>query len=102
MFFIIASVNTEPVSIPVIGTGRAGLKDGNIEDVVHESIFSFALASQEEYIVEGLPFYIYPPSLKSTNTSWDNLCDYLKLQCCYASENTKRAKSSSKIGEPTD
>ena len=93
---------SEPVSIPVIGTGRAGLKDGNIEDVVHESIFSFVLAAQEEFIAKGLSIYIYPPSLKDANTSWDNLCDYLKLQCCYASDNTKRAKSSSKIGEHTD
>ena len=39
--------HSEMITIPVIGTGRGGLKDGNIEDVIHETIFSFTLAAQE-------------------------------------------------------
>lgn len=94
--------NNEPLTIPVIGTGRAGLKDGNIEDVIHETIFSFSSAAQEEFVSKGLTICIYPPSLSKANVSWESLCDYLKLQCCYATENQKRKELVQVIGKPIE
>ncbi|MDD4729845.1 MAG: DUF6430 domain-containing protein [Dysgonamonadaceae bacterium] len=94
--------HSEPITIPVIGTGRAGLKDGNIEDVIHETIFSFVSTAQEEFVAKGLTICIYPPALKDANVCWDDLCDYLKLQCCYATENEKRRKVSVTSGNPAE
>lgn len=94
--------HSESVAIPVIGTGRAGLKDGNIEDVVHETIFSFALAMQEEFVAKGLTVCIYPPTLRNANVTWDDLCNYLKLQCCFATENEKHRKQAEVSGAPIE
>lgn len=86
------------ITIPVIGTGRGGLKDGNIEDVIHETIFSFTLTAQEEFVAKGLTICIYPPTLKNA----DDLCNYLKLQCCFAVENEKRRKQSVVSSSPIE
>ena len=90
--------HTEPITIPVIGTGRAGLRDGTLEDVVHETLFSFMLKSQEEFVSRKMTVCIYPPTLKEANATWENLCDYLDLQCHFFTENQKRVKSSNTIG----
>lgn len=94
--------HSEMITIPVIGTGRGGLKDGNIEDVIHETIFSFTLAAQEEFVAKGLTICIYPPTLKNANVTWDDLCNYLKLQCCFAVENEKRRKQSMVSSSPVE
>lgn len=90
--------HTEPITIPVIGTGRAGLRDGTLEDVVQETLFSFMLKSQEEFVSRKMTVCIYPPTLKEANATWENLCDYLDLQCHFFTENQKRVKSSNTIG----
>ena len=73
--------HTEPITIPVIGTGRAGLCDGTFEDVVHETIFSFAIKSQDEFVSRKMTICIYPPALSDANVTWEKLCGYLELQC---------------------
>lgn len=92
--------HTEPLTIPVIGTGRAGLTDGNLEDVIKETIFSFILSAQEAFVAKGLNICIYAPTLKKSTASWDNLCNYLKLQCTFATENAKQRKRLEKTGTP--
>ena len=47
--FLSREGHTEPIAIPVIGTGRQA-KDGTLEDVVHETLFSFASKSQDEFV----------------------------------------------------
>lgn len=94
--------HSEMLTIPVIGTGRGGLKDGNIEDVIHETIFSFVLTAQEEFVAKGLTICIYPPTLKNANVTWDDLCSYLKLQCCFATENEKRRKQLGVTSSPIE
>ncbi|MCQ5202428.1 macro domain-containing protein [Mordavella massiliensis] len=90
--------HTEPITVPVIGTGRAGLKDGTFEDVVHETIFSFVTKSQDEFVSRKMTICIYPPSLSEANVTWERLCDYLDLQCHFFSENRKRLKASRVFG----
>jgi len=94
--------HTEPITIPVIGTGRAGLCDGTFEDVVHETIFSFAIKSQDEFVSRKMTICIYPPALSDANVTWEKLCGYLELQCQFFAENEKRIKSSRIIGSPVN
>lgn len=93
---------TEPLTIPVIGTGRAGLCDGTFEDVVHETIFSFITKSQDEFVSKKMTICIYPPALLEANVTWERLCSYLDLQCQFFTESEKRMKNSEIIGHPID
>ena len=90
--------HTEPITIPVIGTGRGGLRDGTLEDVVHESIFSFITMSQDEFISKKMTVCIYPPSLSEANVTWQDLCDYLEWQCKFYNESSRKAQTSSDYG----
>ena len=92
----------EPIAIPVIGTGRGGLYDGNLKNVVQETIFSFISSAQESFIAKGLTICIYPPTLKKSNVSWEELCNYLKLNCCFAKENNKHKEYVTVSGKPTE
>lgn len=92
--------HTEPITIPVIGTGRAGLCDGTFEDVVHETIFSFATKSQDEFVARKMTICVYPPALSDANVTWEKLCNYLELQCQFFTENEKRIKNSRITGSP--
>lgn len=94
--------HSEAITIPVIGTGRAGLKDGTFEDIIHESIFSFATKTQDEFVAKKMTVCLYPPSLSDANASWDNLCNYLDWQCKFFSENRKRIDNSSSSGNPVE
>lgn len=94
--------HTEPITVPVIGTGRASLSDGTFEDVVHETIFSFVTKSQDEFISKKMTICMYPPTLSDANVTWERLCDYLDLQCHFFAENEKRVKSSRTIGNAVD
>ena len=94
--------HTEPITIPVIGSGRAGLIDGTFEDVVHETIFSFVTKSQDEFISKKMTICIYPPTLSDANVTWKRLCDYLDWQCHFFTENEKRLKSSKTVGSVVD
>ncbi len=91
--------HTEPITVPVIGTGRAGLSDGTFEDVVHETIFSFVTKSQDEFVSRKMTICIYPPALSEANVTWERLCDYLDLQCHFFSENRKRLQASRVFGK---
>ena len=91
--------HTEPITVPVIGTGRAGLSDGTFEDVVHETIFSFVTKSQDEFVSRKMTICIYLPALSEANVTWERLCDYLDLQCHFFSENRKRLQASRVFGK---
>lgn len=90
----------EPITLPVIGTGRAGLIDGTYEDVVHETIFSFAMKSQDEFVTKKMTVCIYPPALSEVKVTWYKLCNYLDLQCHYFADNAERRRSMLPSGTP--
>lgn len=91
---------TEPIAVPVIGTGRAGLKDGTFEKVVHETIFSFIAKAQEEFVAKKMTICVYPQALSEANVTWKELCDYLDLQCRFGDENQRHAALSENAGIP--
>ncbi|MBR3552105.1 MAG: hypothetical protein IKN72_01815 [Clostridia bacterium] len=82
--------HNEPIAIPVIGTGKGGLYDGTLEDVVHETIKSFAIKSKEKFIAKEIIISIYPPSLSKANTTWKSLCEFLDWTCRFSTKGASR------------
>lgn len=74
--------NSEPYSIPLIGTGKARAKDVSRNEVVQQIILSFLAASKEYKITESLTICIHP--LDFEKIDWDGLCEFLKYQSQYA------------------
>lgn len=97
--FLSKEGHNEPITIPVIGTGRGGLRDGTLEDVVHESVFSFITKTQDEFVSKKMTVCIYPQSLSAANVTWEDLCDYLQWQCKFNNESIKKAQNSSVYGK---
>lgn len=97
--FLSKEGHNEPITIPVIGTGRGGLQDGTLEDVVHESVFSFITKTQDEFVSKKMTVCIYPQSLSDANVTWEDLCDYLQWQCKFNNESIKKAQNSSVYGK---
>lgn len=74
--------NSEPYSIPLIGTGKARAKDVSRNEVVQQIILSFLAASKEYKITESLTICIHPGDFEKID--WDGLCEFLKYQSQYA------------------
>ena len=83
--------NSEPYSIPIIGTGKARVKDASRNEVVQQIVLSFLAASKEHKITESLTICIHPTDFEKID--WDGLCEFLKYQSEYA--NMKPANSNS-------
>lgn len=98
--FLSKEGHIEPIAIPVIGTGRAGLKDGTLEDVVHETLFSFASKSQDEFVSKKMTIYLYPAALSEANATWEKLCNYMDWQCSFFAENQRHITTSKVEGNP--
>ncbi|MBS5590111.1 MAG: hypothetical protein KHX24_04180 [Clostridiales bacterium] len=73
----------ESVLIPIIGTGRAGIKNASRDKIVREIIFSFVVAAREMKVTEDLIICIHPSDFAEKNLHWDDLCDYLRYTCKY-------------------
>ena len=73
----------ETIRMPIIGTGRAGLKDASRDKIIQEIIFSFILAAREMKVTENLVICIHPADFAHKNLHWDDLCDYLRYTCKY-------------------
>lgn len=73
----------ESIIIPIIGTGRAGIKDVSRDKVVREIIFSFVVAAREMKITENLVICVHPMDFAEKNLHWDDLCEYLRYICKY-------------------
>ena len=54
----------ENLAIPLIGTGKAGIKDAKRERVIKEIIFSFVASSKERKITENLLICVHPLDLE--------------------------------------
>lgn len=74
--------NTEPYSIPLLGTGRARVKDASRDDVVQQIILSFLAATKDHKITESLTVCIHPKDFE--NVDWDGLCEFLEYQSRYS------------------
>jgi hypothetical protein len=73
----------ETISIPIIGTGRAGVKNASRDKLIQEIIFSFVVAAREMKVTESLVICIHPSDFSQKNLHWDDLCEYLRYTCKY-------------------
>ena len=74
--------NMEPYSIPVLGTGKAGVKNASRDEVVKQIVISFLAATREYKITENLTICIHHSDFDKVH--WDELCDFVKFQCSFS------------------
>lgn len=81
----------ENLAIPLLGTGRAGIKDASRRKVIQEIIFSFVASAKERKITENLQICIHPLDLEHKDLELEKLNEYLHYMCeyRYADENGK-------------
>ena len=81
----------ETLLIPLLGTGRAGVKDASRDKIIQEIVFSFIATAREMKITENLITCIHPSDFAQKNLHWDDICDYLRYMCKFKySEQTNR------------
>lgn len=73
----------ENLAIPLLGTGKAGIKDATREKVIKEIIFSFIASSQERKITEKLLICVHPFDLEQKDLNLSELDEYLRYMCKY-------------------
>lgn len=73
----------ENLAIPLIGTGRAGIKDASRKKVVEEIIFSFVASAKERKITENLKICIHPMDLEHADLELEHLNEYMHYMCEY-------------------
>ncbi len=73
----------ENLSVPLLGTGKAGIKEATREKVIKETIFSFVVASKEMKITEELIICIHPLDLEQKDLNVEEFAEYLKYMCKY-------------------
>lgn len=73
----------ETLAIPLIGTGKAGIKDATREKVIKEIVFSFIASAQERKITERLEICIHPSDLEHNDLQLQELDEYLRYMCKY-------------------
>lgn len=92
----------ETIRMPIIGTGRAGLKNASRDRIIQEIIFSFVLAAREMKVTEHLVICIHPSDFANKNLHWDDLCDYIRYTCKYQflGHGKPEGKPESECGAP--
>lgn len=73
----------EDLAIPLLGTGRAGIKDASRNRVIKEIIFSFVASAKERKITEKLQICIHPSDLEHKDLELEELNEYLHYMCKY-------------------
>lgn len=76
----------ENLAIPLIGTGRAGIKGASRKKVIQETIFSFVASAKERKITEELQICIHPLDLAHKDLDLQDLNEYLHYMCKYRYE----------------
>lgn len=77
----------ENLAIPLLGTGRAGIKDASRRKVIQEIIFSFVASAKERKITENLQICIHPLDLEYKDLELEKLNEYLHYMCEYRYED---------------
>ncbi len=88
----------ENIIIPLIGTGKAGIRDAHREKVIKEIIFSFVACARERKITEKLIICIHPTDLAHKDLQLSNLDEYLRYMCQYQYSNNNAAVEGNREG----
>lgn len=73
----------ENLALPIMGTGRAGIKNASREKVIKEIIFSFVASAKERKVTEELVICIHPSDLEHKDLRLKELDEYLRYMCEY-------------------
>ncbi len=73
----------ENLAIPLLGTGRAGIKEASRKKVIEEIIFFFVASAKERKITEELQICIHPLDLAQKDLNLEELDEYLRYMCQY-------------------
>lgn len=76
----------ENLAIPLIGTGKAGIREATREKVVKEIVSSFNKYTQKSKISEKLQICIHPSDLEQKDLKLLELSEYVKYVCKYGDE----------------
>jgi len=71
----------EPLVLPVIGTGRAGIRDASMSEVIKEMIFSFIITNKECHITNDITICVHTKDLQERNLIWEDVAEYLEITC---------------------
>ena len=74
--------NQETYSVPLVGTGKARVRDASRDEIVRTIILTFLAATKEHKITEHLIICIHPSDFEKIH--WEELCDFLNYQSQYA------------------
>lgn len=86
--FILEKGHMEPMVIPVLGTGRAGINQSK-ENVIKQIIFSFIASNNgKKKISNELKICINPEDIKNNFINIEEICNYVDSMCKYYYENT--------------
>ena len=77
----------ENIAIPLLGTGKAGIRDATRERVIKEIIFSFVAFSKERKVTEKLLICIHPSDLEHKDLHLEEIDEYLQYMCKYRYED---------------
>lgn len=73
----------ENLAIPLLGTGKAGIKDATREKVIKEIILSFVATARERKITEKMIICIHPFDLEHKDLKLYEIDKYLRYMCKY-------------------
>lgn len=85
--FILEKGHMEPIVIPVLGTGRAGINQSK-ENVIKQIIFSFIASNNgEKKISNELKICINPEDIKNDIVNIEEIYNYVDSMCKYYYDN---------------
>lgn len=99
--YMARSGHEEPLAMPIIGSGRAGIRDASMHQILKEIVFSFITSNQEKHITKDLTIYIHPNDLKTRNIKWASIVDDLEITCRYHGIRSHTSEGH-RIGTPID
>lgn len=73
--------NQEPYSVPLLGTGKAGVKNLSRNEIIRETVLSFLATTASYKITEHLIICVHPSDFEKIN--WDEVCGYISYHCKY-------------------
>lgn len=74
--------NKEPYFIPLLGTGKARVRNATKDEIVRLIVTSFLAAVRDKNITDSLVICVHPNDYKDID--WDGLCEYIDYQCKYS------------------
>lgn len=88
----------ENLAMPILGTGKAGIRGASRNRVIKEIIFSFVASANERKIAENLLICVHPRDLEYKDLDLEDLEQYLNYMCKYRYASTNKEREGTEIG----